>query len=140
MLFLGHIAVSLILADATKSDRRAAIAGNLLPDVIDKTGGWVLRLMPSGRWLAHGLPFFGATILLARRFLDGPRWRGFALGYLGHLIGDLYGGASVPWLAPFAAPRKAKRGKLISGADVWPEVRGALAILALLGRRRPRGP
>ncbi len=129
MLFLGHIAVSLVAADATGSDRVAAVAGNLVPDVVDKTGGWVLRVFPGGRWLAHGLPFFGVSVLATRLLLDERRWRGFALGYLGHLVGDLYGGGRVPWLAPFG--RVGSRGMpkhLVTPSTLVSEAAGALII------------
>jgi hypothetical protein len=142
MIFLGHIAVSMALADLTKSDRKAAIAGNLLPDVTDKTGGWLLKLMPSGRWLAHGLPFFAAVCLAARLVLDERRWRGFVLGYAGHLVGDLYGGGKVPWLAPFETPRppdsaeKRLRGMIMA---LPAEVVGAVVIGLLIARSGQSG-
>ena len=107
MILLGHWAASVVLADLTHTDRSAAIAGALFPDVIDKTGNWLLRVMPSARWLAHGLPFFAATTALTFPLLKGgPQWKGFALGYAGHLAGDLYAGGRVPWFAPFERPRQ----------------------------------
>ncbi len=105
MLFFGHLAISIALADATDSDPAAAVAGNLLPDVMDKSAGWVLKLTPS-RWLAHGLPFFGVCCLLARRFLPGRVWRGFALGYGSHLVADHWAGGRLPLLAPFHGDRR----------------------------------
>jgi hypothetical protein len=129
VLFLGHIAVSLVLADLTGSDRGAAVAGNLLPDVVDKTGGWVLRVMPSGRWFAHGLPSLASTVALARLVLPPRHWRGFSLGYAGHLLGDLYGGGRVPWLAPFSRPpARKKRDNLLTFTVLAPEVVGGLVI------------
>ena len=111
MLFLGHIAASLLIANASRSDRAAAVAGNLTPDVIDKTACWVLRVMPSARWIAHGLPFFLLVNLLAGLMLDPRRWRGFVLGYAGHLVCDLWAGGRVPWFAPFEAPRRKRPGR-----------------------------
>ena len=111
MLFFGHIAVSLLIADATKTDRAAAVAGNLLPDVTDKTGAWVLRAMPSSRWLAHGLPCYTAVVAATRLVLPERQWRAFALGYAGHLVCDLYAGGKVPWFAPFETPPPRKRRK-----------------------------
>jgi hypothetical protein len=143
MLFFGHIATSLMLADASDSDRAAAVAGNLLPDVLDKAGGWVFHVMPSARWLAHGLPFFAAACITARFFLDGPRWRGFVLGYAGHLICDLWNGGRVPWFAPFEKPDSRKEhwtpGRW--GIYLIPEALGLPATLALLkrGSRPPAG-
>jgi hypothetical protein len=135
MLFFGHIATSLLLADATDSDRTAAVAGNLLPDVTDKTLGWVLRLTPS-RWLAHGLPGYLLVILFAFALMDRRRWRGFALGYAGHLVCDLWAGGKVPWLAPFQPrpPRKEGRSKGLRYMMVYliPEVIGLPLTLRLL--------
>ena len=105
MFFFGHIAATLLVADATDSDRTAAVAGNLLPDVTDKTLSWVFRLGPS-RWLAHGLPAYLLTNLVAFALLDRQRRRGFALGYAGHLLCDLWAGGRVPWLVP------GRRGRL----------------------------
>jgi hypothetical protein len=143
MLFLGHIAAALVLADLTKSDRKAAVAGNLLPDVVDKTGGWVLRTMLDARWLAHGLPFTGAACLAARFFVGGSSWRGFVVGYLGHLVGDLYGGGKVPWFAPFEKPnpqpklwQSGSRFRREMGKALAPEVVGAGVIWLLLRRNR----
>ena len=135
MLFLGHIAASLLIADATDSDRAAAVAGNLLPDLVDKTGGWVLRLMPS-RWLAHGLPCFALVCLAAGLFLDRRRWRGFALGYAGHLVCDLWAGSRVPWLAPFEEQpsKKEKWSKPRFLVYLLPEPAGAAVIWRLLRR------
>ena len=139
MLFLGHIAASLLLADATKSDRAAAVIGNLTPDVIDKTGAWVIHVMPSARWLAHGLPFFALISLLTRPLLKGPGWRGFVLGYSGHLICDLWAGGRVPWLAPFEKPqpRESRPTKLGLLAYLLPEVVGAPLIWLILRQRDP---
>jgi hypothetical protein len=111
MLFFGHIAVSLLLADVTKTDRTAAVVGNLVPDVTDKTGGWVLKVMPAGRWFAHGLPCFTAVVAAAKLVLPEKQWRAFALGYAGHLVCDLYAGGKVPWFAPFETPPKVRHEK-----------------------------
>jgi hypothetical protein len=101
MLFLGHVATGVALADATDSDHVASIAGTMLPDVIDKTGSWVFHVFPKGRWLAHGLPFFAAASAVAIATQDRRKARGFVLGYAGHLLCDLWGGGRVPWFAPF---------------------------------------
>jgi hypothetical protein len=126
MLFLGHIAVTLLLADATRTDRAAAIAGNLTPDLIDKTGSIVLHRTPR-RWFAHGLPFYFLAVLLLRPFVDQRRWRAYALGYAGHLLCDLWAGGRVPWFAPFE-PKRYRRRKRSPGHLVLyllPEFLGA---------------
>ena len=141
MFFFGHIAISLCLADATESDRTAAVAGNLLPDVVDKTGGWVLKVMPSARWLAHGLPCFSLLSGLALLLLDRRRARGFILGYAGHLVADLWAGGRVPWFAPFERHKQRPPGKKTrSGLALYflPEAVG-LPVIALLLRKEKTG-
>ena len=138
MLFLGHIAASLLIADATESDRGDAIAGNLVPDVTDKSLGWVFKVTPS-RWLFHGLPVFALLAVTSRAILKGPRWRGFVLGYAGHLVCDLWAGSTVPWWAPWGPkpPMKhPKKTKARWALYLLPEVVGAPIVWARL--RRPR--
>ncbi len=125
MLFFGHVATSILIADATDSDPIAAVAGSLVPDVTDKSLG-VLHLTPT-RWLAHGLIGFAIAATGARFVLDDRRWRGFVLGYAGHLVCDLWAGSKVPWLSPFQKkPPKEKRirGKLHFFVYMLPEVIG----------------
>jgi hypothetical protein len=137
MLFFGHIATTLLVADATDSDRTAAVVGNLLPDVTDKSLGWVLRLTPS-RWLAHGLPGYCLANAVAFALLDRRRWRGFALGYAGHLVCDLWAGGKVPWLAPFQEqpPKREKWGMRQKALYMLPEVIGLPVTLRLLRGNR----
>jgi hypothetical protein len=138
MLFFGHIAASLLIADATGADRTAAVAGNLLPDVVDKTAAWVLRLTPSARWLAHGLPCFVVVSAVAGLFLEPRRWRGFVLGYAGHLVCDLWAGGRVPWLAPFRRirSRRRRRSKRKLALYLLPELVGAPLTWYLLGQKK----
>jgi hypothetical protein len=109
MLFLGHVATGVALADATDSDHTASIVGTMLPDVIDKTGSWVFHVFPKGRWLAHGLPFFAAVSAVAIATQDRRKARGFVLGYAGHLLCDLWGGGRVPWFAPFEKTQRSRK-------------------------------
>jgi hypothetical protein len=137
MLFFGHIAAGVALADAAGADPGWAAAGALLPDVIDKTGAWVLKLAPSGRWLAHGLPFTAVCIAGGLRLLPSAGGRGFALGYASHLVTDLYAGGRVPLTAPFKrVPQRSdeKWGPGWLAVNLLPEVAG----LAYLGRRLRR--
>jgi hypothetical protein len=126
VLFFGHIAISVALADAAGADTAWAVAGNLLPDVTDKTGGWVLKVMPSGRWLAHGLPFFVLANALARGALPERASRGFTLGYASHLVADHYAGGRLPLMAPFAKPRSRSQGHGLGwlGVNLVPELLG----------------
>ena len=127
----------MLIADATESDRAAAVAGNLVPDVMDKTLGWVLKLTPS-RWLFHGLPLFALIAAGSRLFLSGPRWRGFVLGYAGHLVCDLWAGGRVPWMAPFGRKPVKRGGK--KPVRFWamyllPEVVGVVVLWARVRRQ-----
>jgi hypothetical protein len=87
------------------------VAGNLVPDVMDKTLGWVLKLTPS-RWLFHGLPVFAMIAVISRLF-------------------DLWAGGRVPWMAPFG-PKPVKRlgPKPLAFWAVYllPEVVGAVVL------------
>lgn len=131
MLFFGHIAIAIAAADIARVDTGAAVAGNLLPDVADKTGAW-LRIMPSGRWLAHGLPFVTLTCVAARAFLPERLWRGFVLGYGSHLVADHWAGGRLPWLAPFGRrPQRARAPWSEPGwlaANLLPEIAGVAFI------------
>ncbi len=133
MLFFGHIATTIVLADATGADRTAAIAGNLVPDVVDKSGR-LLRLFPAGRWLAHGLPAL-VVCSTAVACLSNPRkGLSFALGYSGHLLCDLYLGGRVPWLIPLRRYRwrKSRRPTLVRRLLYFlPEAVGLLVITRL---------
>ena len=137
MLFLGHVATGVAIADATDSDHAASIVGTMLPDVIDKTGSWVFHVFPKGRWLAHGLPFFAAASAVAIATQDRRKARGFVLGYIGHLMCDLWGGGRVPWFAPFEktvrSPRKVPvLAPLVKSMP--PEIAGAWFLIRRLNR------
>jgi hypothetical protein len=108
MLFFGHIAIAVAAAEATGSERAAAVAGNLYPDVVDKSLR-LLKLTPRGRWMAHGLPLLTATLAVSHLALPRPRWRAFVLGYFSHLAADHYDGGRLPWFAPFHAPPMGRR-------------------------------
>lgn len=138
MLFFGHIAISLLLADATKTDRTAAVAGNLTPDVLDKAS-WALHLAPSGRFIAHGLPFFGLASAVALAVLEPRKGRAYAMAYAGHLLCDLWAGGRVPWLAPFVKSSRRKRDKKrrsnpMLALYLLPELIGLPMVVRLLSR------
>jgi len=136
MLFLGHVATGMALADATDSEREAAMLAAILPDVIDKPMR-ILRLAHKSRWLAHGLPFMSLACAAVALTQPKRRSRGFVLGYLSHLLCDLWAGGQVPWLAPFKRPKwKGKQRMTPAYLFVYmlPEFLGAGLIGALLSR------
>ena len=99
MLF-GHLAVSVLQHRYLKVDLKPVVAAEVFPDVVDKTLCQVLHLTPSGRMFGHtlaGLIFSTAVVGLIWGRRAAWSW---ALGYLGHLLGDA--GGFVPWLYPFA--------------------------------------
>ena len=78
-----------------------AVAGALLPDVIDKTLAWVLGVVPAARHAGH-TPVAVAVFGLTGSALIGKRWgAAFASAYATHLVGDLWQHGHVPWLMPF---------------------------------------
>jgi hypothetical protein len=143
MLFLGHVATGVAIADATDSDHAATVAGTMLPDVIDKTGSWVFHVFPKGRWIAHGLPCFFAVSAFVFATQERRKARGFILGYLGHLMCDLWGGGRVPWFAPFEHTERSK-GKtpflvpLLKSMP--PEIAGAWFLIRRLNRWANESP
>jgi membrane-bound metal-dependent hydrolase YbcI (DUF457 family) len=136
MLFLGHVATGMALADATDSEREAAMLGAILPDLIDKPAR-ILKLAHKSRWLAHGLPFMSLACAAVALTQPSRRSRGFLLGYASHLVCDLWAGGQVPWLAPFKRPRwKNKVPSTPWSIFVYllPEFVGSLVIGALLSQ------
>jgi hypothetical protein len=97
MLF-GHLAISLLQHRYLKADLAPVVAGGIFPDVVDKTLCQVLHVTPSGRMFGHTLA--GLAVSTAVVGLLGGRRRAWswALGYLGHLLGDV--GGFIPWLYP----------------------------------------
>ena len=102
MLPTAHIASALLIQRLAgiDADAPATVVGSLLPDAIDKTLAWVLRVAPSGRHIGH-TPLAGALISLAASTIAG-RQRGASVGvaYGVHLVADLWHGGRVPWLMP----------------------------------------
>ena len=137
----AHLATSLLLNEVYRGDRASAAAGAIVPDLIDKTLGWVLGITPSGRYAAHSLA--GATALtLATVGLTGPR-RGASFGasYMCHLVGDLWEGGHVPWLMPFRKYAYSERrwNLGITSRAVLLELAGMVLLARLTARWVARG-
>jgi hypothetical protein len=97
-MIIGHLAVSALLHRYLKADLVPAVAGGIAPDVVDKTLCQVLHWLPNGRMYAHTLLGMGLSTLLVGLIWGRYRAYSWALGYLGHLAGDL--GGTVPWAYP----------------------------------------
>ena len=100
----GHLAVALLqkrfLVPQSRQQRAAPylITAALFPDVVDKSLGYLVRLMPNGRHYAHNL--FGLVLISALVTLIWGRLAGYAwlVGHLGHLLADA--SSTVPWFFP----------------------------------------
>lgn len=139
MLPTAHIASALLVQRLAgiDADAPAAVAGSLLPDVIDKTLAWVLKVAPSGRHIAH-TPLAAALLSLTAVVMFGrKRGASFGVAYGVHLVADLWHGGRVPWLMPLreyhlqSQPWRAdfSRGTLLLEA-------AATAAIVLLARTR----
>ena len=89
----GHISIALAqhLIPPLSKEKKALkfiLLASILPDVVDKTVGYVFGAMPGGRHVAHNLFSLMGVSLLVR--LIWGRLAGFAcgFGYLGHLAAD----------------------------------------------------
>jgi hypothetical protein len=97
-MVFGHLAISVLQHCYLKADLAPAIAGGIFPDVMDKTLCQVLHLTPSGRMFGHTLVGLAASTAVVGLLRGRRVARSWALGYLGHLLGDM--GDFVPWLYP----------------------------------------
>ena len=98
MLF-GHLAVSFLQHRYLGAELVPVMAAGVFPDVADKSLRYVLDVTPSGRMFGHtpammALSTGGVGVIWGQRAAQS-----WALGYVGHLIGDFAG--FVPWLHPF---------------------------------------
>jgi hypothetical protein len=100
----GHLAVAFAQHGAIPKSRRqrrllvVLLVASLFPDMLDKTIGYVLKMMPNGRHFAHNIfSLFGVSLLVG---LIGGKAAGYTWfgGHLGHLLADSKG--FVPWLFP----------------------------------------
>ena len=121
MFPLAHVASALALNKLVLNDAHAipSMAGSLLPDAIDKTLAWVLKITPSSHFVAHTpLAAAGASVAVGRA-LGHEAGRAFGLAYAAHLITDELHHGRVPWQLPFSAatrlPRRSSSRRLFVG-------------------------
>ena len=82
---------------------------SLFPDMVDKTIGYLLHLMPNGRHYSHNLFSLIGFSLLVTCLWGRPTGYAWFAGYLGHLLAD--GDSLVPWFFPLKK-YAFKRGRL----------------------------
>ncbi len=87
MLF-GHLAVSALQHHYLDVDLAPTIAGGIFPDLVDKSLCQLLRITPHGRLFSHTLTGLGLSTALVGLLWGRRPARGWAWGYLGHLLGD----------------------------------------------------
>ena len=90
MILPGHLGAGYLAAHYIRADERIALVAALFPDVVDKTGRYILRITPNARVPAHSIVLGIFTTLLVWLFIRRrPAVWGWAAGYATHLIGDL---------------------------------------------------
>jgi hypothetical protein len=134
-----HLSVGYLLYSATTRTvyRRppgdvgavAVALGTQFPDLIDKPGGWVFGVLPSGTSVAHSafvaVPVSLLAVAVARRRGVPEIGGAFAIGYLSHLAGDVFFSVLIGGGPAF-------------GAVLWPlgedSGGGTVSVLALVSR------
>ena len=124
MFPLAHIAAALALNKLVLNDEHAvtSITASLLPDAIDKTLAWVLKVTSSSHFVAHTpLAAAGASYVIGRTI--GPEaGKSFGLAYAAHLVADELHHGRVPWRLPFSRatrlPRRASKRRLLVGLSL----------------------
>lgn len=90
MIFPGHVSAGYLASHYLHTDQRTTMLAAVFPDLVDKTGRYILRWSPSGRVPAHSL-LTGALTTAAVALLTRRRQAvvGWAAGYLVHVLSDL---------------------------------------------------
>lgn len=98
----GHLALGLaqhrLPTLSTKKALLPLLLASMFPDLVDKTVGYVFRLMPNGRHYAHNLFSLTGTSTFVAIFWGRHTGYAWFMGYLGHLLADTNG--LVPWFFP----------------------------------------
>jgi hypothetical protein len=100
----GHLAVALLQErlllpnEAKASTLALLLIASLFPDVVDKSIGYIFRVMPNGRHYSHNV--FSLLLVSGVVTLLGGQRAGYAwfIGHLGHLVADY--GSPMPWFFP----------------------------------------
>jgi hypothetical protein len=100
----GHLAMTLaqhrlltLLSGQDEIPLAPMLLAGAFPDIVDKSIGYIFRLMPNGRHYVHNI-FSLLGLSLAVTLLWGQAaGAAWLLGHLGHLLAD---GDQVPWFFP----------------------------------------
>ena len=115
----GHLAIALVqhrlpALSTNRNTLKPLLLASLFPDVVDKSLGYGLHIMPNGRHYAHNIfSLLGSTVFVTA--IWGKR-TGYAwlAGYLGHLIVDRH--SLIPWFFPLQS-YNFKKGNLTFNRD-----------------------
>lgn len=100
-MIFGHLAISALEHRYLDADLVPVMVAGLAPDLVDKTACQILHATPSGRMWGHTLLGLAISTLLIDLLWGKRAARSWALGYLGHLLGDL--NSPIPWFHPFVS-------------------------------------
>ncbi len=102
------------------------LAASLFPDMVDKTIGYILHVMPNGRHYAHNVFSLAGVSLLVGLLWGWAAGYAWFMGYLGHLLAD--SDRLVPWFFPLKK-YPFKQGRLVFK---FSEMMGETILLALV--------
>ena len=108
MFPIAHIASAVAFNRYVFNDGRLtpSILGALIPDAVDKTLAWVLRITSSSHHIAH-TPLAALMLsFVVKQFANAEVGRSFGAAYFLHLLGDEIHHGRVPWLLPFRDYRR----------------------------------
>jgi hypothetical protein len=118
-----------------KDDPAATIVGSLLPDVIDKSMAWVLRVTKSSHHAGHTPLAAIAFTTIAATVVGRQRAAVFGMAYLAHLAGDELHHGRVPWLMPLSRRKRLRHGESQRRWLLVFEAPAVLVLYALYSRR-----
>ncbi len=134
----GHLAVALIQHTLPPFHRQPnsllpLLAAALAPDVVDKTIGYALRLMPNGRHVAHNLFALSGSSAAVGLLLGRKCGRAWLAGYSGHLLADF--NSRMPWLFPLKKYHFRRKEFSFGWRRFWLELIVLLVTLLFYSRR-----
>ena len=102
----GHLAIALTQHRLPPFYRRKnslipLLVAALAPDVVDKTIGHILHLMPNGRHIAHNLFALAGSSIIMTVVAGRSSGLSWFVGYAGHLLADYR--VDMPWFYPAKA-------------------------------------
>ena len=106
MHLAGHIGVALLehrfllAKEQGKVVSGSLFVASLFPDIVDKSIGYIFKLMPNGRHYAHNLFSLVLISLLVMVVLGKTAGYAWFLGHLGHMLADISPQGQPPWLFP----------------------------------------